>query len=190
MRTSRREIDELLARKAAWIESRLARSPAREPLALVDGAQLPFLGEPLSLRLVIANRGRVWRDGGELVVELPEPSEPSIRASVVRWYRARAAEHFVAVAGHWAKISGFSPRGVLQRDQKRRWGSCGADGTIRLNWRLMTFAPEVIEYVIVHELCHLAHKNHGPAFWAEVRRLLPDQQERRRRLGAVAEVAF
>jgi predicted metal-dependent hydrolase len=68
------------------------------------------------------------------------------------------------------------------RDQKRRWGSCSPDGTIRLNWRLVLLESALAEYVVVHELAHLRHRHHQESFWQEVARLVPDHVSRRRQL--------
>ncbi|MDA1002925.1 MAG: M48 family metallopeptidase, partial [Chloroflexi bacterium] len=82
----------------------------------------------------------------------------------------------------WATRLGWEPRRVIVKAQRRRWGSCARDGTVRLNWRLVMAEPALIDYVIVHELAHLAEPNHGPAFWARVRSALPDCDRLRRRL--------
>jgi predicted metal-dependent hydrolase len=74
---------------------------------------------------------------------------------------------------------------VLIRAQRQRWGSCGPDGTLRFNWRILMAPPTLIDYVVVHELAHLRYKHHDSAFWAEVSRLLPDYQLRRARLKEV-----
>ena len=75
---------------------------------------------------------------------------------------------------------------VLVRDQRRRWGSCATDGTIRLNWRLIMLEPDLADYVICHELVHLRHRHHQASFWAEVAALIADHRERRKRLNVVA----
>ena len=76
---------------------------------------------------------------------------------------------------------------VLVRDQKRRWGSCSSDGSIRLNWRLVMLDPALIDYVVVHELAHLRVPNHSPRFWTEVERWIPDSRHRRRQLREAAK---
>jgi predicted metal-dependent hydrolase len=69
------------------------------------------------------------------------------------------------------------PSRVLVRDQRRRWGSCAPDGTLRFNWRILMAPPHVVDYVVVHELAHLSVRNHSSTFWAEVERILPRYRE-------------
>ena len=74
---------------------------------------------------------------------------------------------------------------VLIRDQRQRWGSCAPDGTLRFNWRVMMLEPALVDYVIVHELTHLAVPNHSDDYWKLVNRIMPDAQERRQKLREV-----
>ena len=71
---------------------------------------------------------------------------------------------------------------MLVRDQRQRWGSCAPDGTLRFNWRVVMLEPDLAEYVVVHELAHLKVSGHSAKYWALVSGLLPDAQQRRRRL--------
>ena len=75
---------------------------------------------------------------------------------------------------------------MLIRDQRRRWGSCASDGTLRFSWRGMMLEPALIEYIVVHELAHLTVKNHSPDFWKLVTSAMPDVQQRRKRLREVS----
>ncbi|MGN0471888.1 MAG: M48 family metallopeptidase [Lachnospiraceae bacterium] len=76
--------------------------------------------------------------------------------------------------------TGLPYRTISIRDQKTRWGSCSGRGTLSFNWRLMLVPPRVLDYVVVHELCHIKHMNHSPEFWKQVESVMPDYQERRR----------
>jgi len=96
--------------------------------------------------------------------------------------RELAAEELPELVASWAPAVGVKPSRIQIRQQRTRWGSCSARGTISLNAQLMLLEPELRDYVIVHELCHLAHHNHGPHFWATVERVLPDYRTRRARL--------
>ena len=81
-----------------------------------------------------------------------------------------------------ARTVGGCPEDVSVRDFKARWGCCDANKRIRLNWRLSMLPPDLQDYVLVHELCHLKHMNHSSAFWAEVKKILPDYASRKKRL--------
>ena len=182
----------LLAKRATWIAGRLGGGVAEVPSRVLrDGDTLPYRGEDLALRVSAhsGSRAFVRREGTALAVELPgslpgERHPAAVRPSVAAWYRARAAEVLPGIVHRWAAVSGLVPARVLIRDQKRRWGSCGPDGTIRLNWRLVLFEPHLADYVVVHELAHLRHRHHQAGFWEEVARLMPDHAERRRQLTA------
>ena len=82
----------------------------------------------------------------------------------------------------YAEQLGRSVSQVMVRDQKRRWGSCAPDGTIRLNWRLMGFPESLIDYVCAHEAAHLVEANHSPAYWAVVESVMPDWKARRKQM--------
>ena len=185
VRTPSPEIEDLLRQRSAWINDRLARDAARPgPRRFAGGERLPYLGSEIVVCRCAPERKRatVDLDGDVLHVS---SGEGRVRDAVVCWYRSRAAVVFGEAVARWSAACGLAPRSVLVRDQKHRWGSCGPDGTIRLNWRLVMAEQRVIEYVVVHELAHLRHKNHGPEFWAEVAGLVPDHRVWRRRLRAV-----
>ena len=116
--------------------------------------------------------------------DLPDPEHhEQVRLAFIDWYRDRASEHLPAVVDRWwSQLGRDGTPKILIRNQRRRWGSCGADGTLRFNWRLMLLDPSLIDYIVVHELAHLTHLNHSPAFWELVCRTIPDAQDRRKRL--------
>ena len=109
-----------------------------------------------------------------------------VRSALAAWYRAQAAELLTDSVARWLPAMGISemPR-VLVREQKTRWGSCSADGTLRFSWRLAMVGPDLIDSVAVHEMAHLEIMNHSPAFWDVVLRAMPDAKERRKRLAEV-----
>jgi predicted metal-dependent hydrolase len=156
--------------------------------------------------------GITIEDSGEVMVRAPVRASRAVIADIVRrkarWIERRQAEitqrppaaqpaftapqreelveHARIVLGsavlRWAERMGCAPGPVLVRDQKRIWGSCARDGTIRLNWRLVLLPADLIDYVVVHELTHLTVRNHQPEFWAAVATVLPDYKQRRSRL--------
>lgn len=81
---------------------------------------------------------------------------------------------------YYAEKLGVSYGKITLRQQKTRWGSCAANGKLNFNWLLILAPPEVLDYVVVHELCHRREMNHSQAFWKEVEKILPDYRERQK----------
>ncbi len=102
------------------------------------------------------------------------------RAALEKRYIQAAKDYFPKRAAYYLPFTGGSFQRITIRDQKTRWGSCSARGTLSFNWRLMLAPPAVLDYVVVHELCHLTHMNHSPAFWALVESVCPDYRIHRK----------
>lgn len=89
-------------------------------------------------------------------------------------YRKAAKDRFIARVGYFHPITGGSYTTITVRDQKSRWGSCSSRGTLSFNYRLIFAPSKVLDYVVVHELCHLTHMNHSEDFWRMVEQIMPD----------------
>lgn len=117
-------------------------------------------------------------------VELPRgvlnpDREPIVRNLVERWLEERLTEDAWEVVRRRGAAHGLESRGVRIKDHRTLWGSCGRDGVIRLDRKLTRVPKPVFEYVMIHELCHLRYRDHSPAFWAVVKRVLPDYEHRK-----------
>jgi len=181
-----REIDAALVERADWIVRKLVdwrdytRRRDRTAIRWEDGATMPFLGRTLVLRIDPGHRGKPRLVGDELHLGLPpQAGADQLRDRVQAWLQQCAREHFAERIAHFAREHGMRPTRWALSSARTRWGSCGADGAIRLNWRLMHFPPEIVDYVIAHELAHLRELNHGPQFWSTVGELFPDWQRAR-----------
>ncbi len=183
------EIERALHDKSAWVLRKLVEwreyAERRERLRVrwEDGAALPFLGETLLIRVDAvhappARRTRtvpVTRDGDALRVALPVlAGVEELRRSVQHWLQGRAVELFAERIDTYAERLGERPSRWSLSSARTRWGSCGPDGAIRLNWRLVHFPRDIVDYVIAHELAHLRELNHGARFWATVEQLYPE----------------
>ncbi len=172
------DIEGLLRERAAWILKHTARMPSPETgRAFTAGARLPFLGRDYTLEVITRPHGRpsVVQQADRLVVRLPAPAAPDeVRAVLESWYRAQARRYLTARAAELARQHGFTYQRIAIKDQRTRWGSCSSRGNLNFNWRLMLAPPAAIDYVIVHELCHLHEMNHSRRFWTLVGRCCPD----------------
>ena len=190
-KTTKAEIREIVLKRAPWILRHTStQQMAPQPRQFLGGETLPYLGRDVQLLLEIADvpLPTVSLDHERLRVAYPKGQEGEGRGekvleAVVAWYCARAAEHFSeGVDRWWPRLGrGDRPR-MFIRSQRRRWGSCAADGTLRFNWRTVMLDPSLLDYVVVHELAHLTFMNHSANFWGLVSQVMPDVKERRRRL--------
>lgn len=116
---------------------------------------------------------------------IPAPRELSLReqnqlTALEKRYRKAAKEYIPERVAYFHQFTGGTYEKVVIRDQKTRWGSCSSNKTLSFNYRLMLAPPQILDYVVVHELCHLKHMNHSQEFWAAVEAVLPDYKIRRK----------
>jgi predicted metal-dependent hydrolase len=152
-----------------------------------DGEMIAYLGERLVLRVVQGLFATpVQRLVRELWVFVVNGAEATIERAVSNWYRQEAEQYFIRRAAHFAPLLNVRPRTVKLSEAKTQWGSCTAQGSIRLHAHLIKLPPRLIDYVVVHELAHLRELNHSAAFWQLVESVCPDYESRRNELKAVA----
>ena len=181
------DIESALHEKAPWILRKLQEQ--RERMQRVqaakvdwrDGASIPFLGNMVTVVLDARATGAVLHtDEGPvphlaLHVGLPlTASAEQIRDTVQSWLQRQARRVFEERCQHFAVRLGVRVTRLSLSSAQTRWGSASADGSVRLNWRLVHFAMASIDYVVAHELAHLREMNHSPRFWDVVRSVLPD----------------
>ncbi|AWN24725.1 M48 family peptidase [Deinococcus irradiatisoli] len=181
-RTAVGQLRQLVETKRGWAEGHLQTYRQRDqgPWVLAGDMALPYLGTPLTLK-VVPGLKKTLRQGDEL--HLPEGP---LAAHAERWYRAQAPGVFQPLVEQYAAQLGRGRplKAVRVTNASRRWGSCSADGVVRLHWRLLLAPPDVLAYVAAHEAAHLAELNHSPRYWAEVERLFPDHPAARQWLKA------
>ena len=183
------EIESFIRGRARWIETAQAELLSRPSPRFITGDSFPLLGKRHKFWVQLADRDDVGFavTRGKLHAAVPFRLDEATRLTAIsdglrRWYRDAAEVRLGLAVRRWSRLTGLKPSRLLVRDQHRRWGSCSADGSIRLNWRLVMLDPALIDYVIVHELAHLRAPDHSSRFWEEVQRWLPDHRQRRAQL--------
>jgi hypothetical protein len=162
----------------------MARGGTLSGRRYVSGTVVPYLGEDHSLDVIPthkAKRTTVARQACLLRIRLRSDvpvseAETEVRSALEKWYRQQArtyiTDRVAALAGSHGLIYGR----VTIRGQKTRWGSCSSKGNLNFNWRLMMVPPAAIDYVIIHEMCHLRELNHSKRFWSMVATYCPDYE--------------
>ena len=191
-------VEAVLLEKAEWIVRKLQEVQERQRqmqttiIQWRQGARFPFLGHTLVLDInsehtpntcVTALAGVGDSTQKTLRVAVSQvASESQIRDAVQAWLMQQAKVNFTQRLNHFAPQLGVTWKKLSLSNASTRWGMASADGAIRLNWRLIHFKQDIIDYVVVHELSHLRVMNHSPLFWDTVRAVVPDYAQRRAQL--------
>lgn len=186
LRASEKWLHSVLLDKADWVVAKLDDWESRKAPAIAwqDGATIPFRGELFILLLTPKQRGAAAQLHDE-VLHVPvgaEADAAAIEKAVTQWYRREALQVFRECVEHFAPQLGVAPREVKLSTARTQWGSCTAQGVVRLNWQLVKMPLHLIDYVVVHELAHLIEMNHSAAFWQVVERACPEYKECRAEL--------
>jgi predicted metal-dependent hydrolase len=182
-----RDIEAALVERAAWILRSLAEWRARRrdvmPREWKSGAPIVFRGEALTLAVYPARHAEIAADLFHVTVRHPRShDERQVADCVGEWLRDQAWTLVAARVAHYiGQVSHRTPS-VRLSNARSEWGSCNAKGEIRLNWRLVQLPPPLAEYVVAHEVAHIAELNHSQRFWAVVEKLLPGHAALRRQL--------
>lgn len=185
----------ILQQKRSWIRSKVAelkRLPPHRSKELVSGESFPYLGRNYRLKIQEGHQVGVCLSGGYLKAtiranEQDEQREARIQQYLENWYRSRALERLQEKTDRYAQQIGVSPAGVSIRNFKSRWGSCDKQGQVVFNWNIIKAPHSIVDYVVIHELCHLIHPNHSKDFWQLVGQFASghiDQRQWLRKRGA------
>lgn len=193
---SLKQIDEAVLEKSAWIQNKLAFWRQRNDTASEAqqawraATRLPYLGVTISIDIDTVTR-RAHFDGdpfaplaqNTLWLALPaDADEGQRRMAAMQWLQSQASDYLDQRIRFLAARAGLHYTAWRLSRARARWGSCNSSGAIRLNWRLIHFTPDVIDYVVAHELAHLKEMNHSDRFWHQVGVILPGYEAAMRQL--------
>lgn len=169
-----------------WVARKIGEWSARRvpEATFAEGSILPYLGNPLLLRIEPAARNHAELVGIELIAGVRQDAAESVKRTVIAWYKRMAHAHLAQRVMALSLAAGIAPPRFVLSSAMGRWGSCNSRREVRLAWRLMKARRELVDYVVCHELAHLRHMNHSRAFWAEVERQCPGYRDLRAELFA------
>lgn len=182
---SDQRINDLISARTVWIKQKLALHaaiPEPKRREYVNGEALPYLGRNYRLKLVVSEEYSVKLKNGYLIVSYPrsddeQKNEITIRRLLTTWYQSHAYDRLREKTSRYAEKIGVKPTAVKIDDFKARWGSCLHTGEVAYNWRIIMSSHQIVDYIVVHELCHLLEHNHGPRYWQLVERIIPNYQD-------------
>lgn len=173
------EIEQFVQQKAAWI----ARHLERQQHLLANQAQLSYAaGETIYIKgreytIALAADAVTHIKAPHFILAVQADDHAGAARAVAAWFTDLAVSDLPARVAHWAGVMALGVPQIKIRHYKSRWGSCNQRGELQFNWLLMMAPEPVIDYVVVHELAHLVHFNHSPAFWRLVHSVLPHYRD-------------
>lgn len=175
-RYSAHQLEQFISQNQAWITVTQQKALAKRSLVQSDDKVLIF-GQPYQLVVQFSKQEKlgVRLEDHKLIVNpidptATEPSSPEVKKQLDRFLKHTAEKYIIPRTHQLAEVMNISFQSISLRQQKTRWGSCSSTGSLNFNWRLVHYAPAVIDYVIIHELAHRKHMDHSKAFWNLVKK--------------------
>jgi predicted metal-dependent hydrolase len=184
---SEETILDIVKTKEKWIEDKvrlMKQISAFSKKEIKNGSKFWFLGKELELEIIdcqnIIGSSRIQNEKISIFVN-PVNVEKNevIIGEIIKLYKREATIILNRRTDIFSKIIGIAPKKIFIKDQKTLWGSCSSKKNINYNYRIIMAPIEIVDYVVVHELCHLIHMNHSQKYWSVVKSILPDYEKRR-----------
>jgi len=186
-RDSLHGIDDLFIKWEDWLEEKIENDGVWDGPVIrqyASGSTILFGGVPCILDISPLppqrKRSRIVVEDEVLKMELPLEEVLQPLPALIKFLKKEAKTVFLARVEHWSSITGLEPSRVIVGERTSRWGSCSSRGTLSFCYRLIMAPPEVLDAIVIHELCHLRHPNHGKGFWALVKSFNPGYDEIRK----------
>lgn len=177
------EIARLAIKKNRWIQEKLSLQSqinAIEPKQFISGESFSCLGQDYPLEIIQGSSPRIHLHQNQLLAIVRDKQADNralIKRLLVNWYQQHAEIKLREKTQYYANLIGVTPASIVVKTFKARWGSCSSKADIHYNWKIIMATDEVVDYVVVHELCHILHHNHSPAFWKAVELYWPSYRD-------------
>jgi predicted metal-dependent hydrolase len=181
-------INNVIRTKEKWILDKLRllneRKDKSNKKLFESGEYFLYLGRKVQLYICYDNEDKtsVKMQDGKLNVFINSiigKEEKIIRELIINFYKEEAKKILKHRTYFYSKLMNISPKNIIVKAQKTIWGSCSSKGNINYNYRIIMASIEIVDYVVVHELCHLIHMNHSKEYWNTVRSIMPDYEIRK-----------
>jgi predicted metal-dependent hydrolase len=192
------QVDSLVESKRLWIYRNLAEWKDLNATAVarewVNGETFLYLGGAYRLSLVSSQDESLKLKDGRFCLSrdlIEQGGTQAARTAFEQFYADKGQQRFADRVAYFAPKVGVEISSIRVKDMGYRWASCGRSGSLNFHWKCMMAPPKIIDYFVVHELCHFHHRNHTDAFWNEVDKVLPDWRERKewlRKRGASLDI--
>jgi predicted metal-dependent hydrolase len=182
---SYQDVVSLVKKKQRWIKEKLNIQQSLPELKIrnfIPGEYFDFLGQSCPLNIEKASQPHlIFQDEiFTAYVRNPEVDNARVIKSLFKkWYQGQAEKILLDKTELYAKIIGVNPGRISFKSFKSRWGSCSINGDLQYNWRIVMAPEEIINYLVVHELCHILHHNHSSVYWRTVARFYPEYKQSR-----------
>lgn len=182
---SPQRLELLMKEKTPWIRKKLHEYSQVEPVKpkeYVSGESFTYLGRNYRLKLTESDADEIKLKGGQFVLGAngnlsDEEKSVVVRDLLLEWYFIHARQRLEEKTRRYANLIGVEPKSVQIKSYKSRWGSCSSKGDISYNWKIIIAPHRIVDYVVVHELCHMLHHDHSDLFWKSVEGFFPDYQQ-------------
>ncbi len=181
LRTPHGFIEELLEKKRGWITRKMIEAGKRavpQTRQFRDCETLLYLGQYYEIRII--DSADIYIQFLNGIFHIPKQTVPYAPRFMKIWYKKETLKLIRHRCLYFSGIFGFAPKSVSISNAEKRWGSCGPGGTLNFSWRLSMAPPEILDYLIVHEMAHVIQPNHSKLFWATVETILPEYRSNRK----------
>ena len=180
------EIMETVKTKSKWIVQKLFEIREMEyrkrDRQYVNGESFIYMGRNYSLQIVLDEKAlfpEAKLTRGKFCITTSTRDQEMIRQSLESWYKDKAKEKINERINYYQGHFDIKPRKVIVKSQEKRWGSCTKDNQLLFNWKCIMAPSPVLDYIVVHEMCHMVYKDHSKEFWHLLKRILPDYEQRK-----------
>lgn len=184
--TTEETINSYVKKKANWIVQKIFLFKDMEfrkiNRQMLSGESLLYLGRNYTLQLIddaSLKKPKVSLYRGKFYIKTPTRDEQILKKAMVEWYKQKASQRLIERTNYYQHYFKRNPTAVKVKEQQKRWGSCTPNNELLFNWRCILAPSYILDYIVVHEMCHLYYMNHSQEFWDLLSSVMSDYEQRK-----------